>query len=42
MRYVVVVMCITVFLIWDVLYNEGNASGSTVREAHRIVRMVTG
>lgn len=42
MRYVVVVMCVTLFLIWDGLFNEGKAVASTVREVHRIVRMVTG
>lgn len=42
MRYVIVIMCATLFLIWDVLYNEGHAIGSTVREVHRVVRLVTG
>lgn len=42
MRYVAVVMCFTLFLLWDVLYNEGKAVASVVREVHRIVRMVTG
>lgn len=42
MRYVVVIMSVTLFLIWDVLYNEGRAVSTTVREAHRVVRMVTG
>lgn len=42
MRYVIVIMCFTLFLIWDVFYNEGNAIASTVREVHRVVRMVTG
>lgn len=42
MRYVIVIMSCTLFLIWDVLYNHGNAIGTTVREVHRIVRMITG
>lgn len=42
MRYVVVIMCVTFFLIWDVLYNQSRAVGTTVREVHRVVRMVTG
>jgi hypothetical protein len=42
MRYVVVIMSITLFLIWDVLYNQSRAVGTTVREVHRVVRMVTG
>ena len=42
MRYVIVIMTITFFLIWDGMYNSGKALNSTVREAHRIVRMITG
>lgn len=42
MRYVIVIMCGTLFLIWDVFYNHGNAIGRTVTEVHRVVRMVTG
>ncbi|CAI2934853.1 hypothetical protein [Aminobacter niigataensis] len=42
MRYVIVIMCGTLFLVWDVLYNHGNAIGTTVTEVHRVVRMVTG
>lgn len=42
MRYVIGIMCCTLFLVWDVLYNQGNAIETTVREVHRVVRMVTG
>lgn len=42
MRYVIVIMSITFFLIWDGMYNDGKALNAGVREAHRIVRMVTG
>ncbi|GAA4113179.1 hypothetical protein ACFFTN_27805 [Aminobacter aganoensis] len=42
MRYVIVIMCGTLFLVWDVLYNQGDAIGRTVTEVHRVVRMVTG
>ncbi|WP_269929864.1 hypothetical protein [Aminobacter sp. HY435] len=42
MRYVIVIMSITFFLIWDGMYNGGKVLSSSVREAHRVVRMVTG
>lgn len=42
LRYVIVIMCGTVFLIWDLFYNHGNAIGETVREVHRVVRMIIG
>lgn len=42
MRYVIVIMTVTFFLIWDGMYNGGKLLNSTVREAHRIVRMITG
>jgi hypothetical protein len=35
-------MCVALFLIWDVLYNHGNATGKAVQEVHRVVRMITG
>ncbi len=41
-RYVIVIMSITLFLLWDLLYNGGNAIGSTVLEVHRVARLVTG
>jgi hypothetical protein len=34
-------MCVALFLIWDILYNQGDATAKAVREVHRIVRMVT-
>jgi hypothetical protein len=42
MRYVVVIMAIAFFLIWDGLYNQGRYLDTTVREMSRIVRYVTG
>ncbi|WP_352558843.1 hypothetical protein [Mesorhizobium caraganae] len=42
MRYVVVIMTIAFFLIWDGLYNQGRYLDTTVREMSRIVRYVTG
>jgi len=35
-------MCVALFLIWDMLYNHGDATAKGVREVHRVVRMVTG
>lgn len=40
-RYVIAIMCVALFLIWDILYNQGDATAKAVREVHRIVRMVT-
>jgi hypothetical protein len=34
-------MCVALFLIWDILYNHGDATAKAVGEVHRIVRMVT-
>jgi len=42
MRYVIVIVAITFFLIWDGLYNQGRYLDTTVREMSRIVRYVTG
>ncbi|WP_281396693.1 hypothetical protein [Mesorhizobium silamurunense] len=42
MRYVIVIVAITFFLIWDGLYNHGYYLDATVREMSRIVRHVTG
>ena len=42
MRYVVVIMAIAFFLIWDGLYNSGRYLDTSVREMSRIVRYVTG
>ncbi|CAN7734887.1 MULTISPECIES: hypothetical protein [Mesorhizobium] len=42
MRYVIVIVGFTFFLIWDGLYNEGRYLDYTVREMSRIVRYVTG
>ena len=42
MRYVIVIVAITFFLIWDGLYNQGHYLDNTVREMSRIVRYVTG
>lgn len=42
MRYVIVIVAITFFLIWDGLYNHGYYLDATVREMSRIVRFVTG
>ncbi|MCT2578503.1 MULTISPECIES: hypothetical protein [unclassified Mesorhizobium] len=42
MRYVIVIVAITFFLIWDGLYNQGQYLDATVREMSRIVRYVTG
>ncbi|MBN9547738.1 MAG: hypothetical protein J0H31_02340 [Alphaproteobacteria bacterium] len=42
MRYVIVIVAITFFLIWDGLYNHGHYLDVTVREISRVVRYVTG
>ncbi|WP_281061481.1 MULTISPECIES: hypothetical protein [unclassified Mesorhizobium] len=42
MRYVIVIVAITFFMIWDGLYNQGRYLDATVREMSRIVRYVTG
>ncbi len=42
MRYVIVIVSIAFFLIWDGLYNEGRYLDTTVREVSRVVRYVTG
>jgi hypothetical protein len=42
MRYVIVIVAIAFFLIWDGLYNHGHYLDVTVREMSRIVRYVTG
>ena len=42
MRYVIVIVAITFFLIWDGLYHHGYYLDMTVREMSRIVRYVTG
>jgi hypothetical protein len=42
MRYVIVIVAIAFFLIWDGLYNQGRYLDTTVREMSRIVRYVTG
>ena len=42
MRYVIVIMAIVFFLIWDGLYNQGRYLDTTVREVSRVVRYVTG
>ena len=42
MRYVVVIMAIAFFLIWDGLYHQGRYLDTTVREMSRVVRYVTG
>jgi len=42
MRYVIVIVAIAFFLIWDGLYNHGYYLDQTVREMSRIVRTVTG
>ncbi|CAN7606355.1 hypothetical protein [Mesorhizobium amorphae] len=42
MRYVIVIIAFTFFLIWDGLYNQGAYLDYTVREMSRIVRYVTG
>ena len=42
MRYVIVIVAIAFFLIWDGLYNRGHYLDVTVREVSRIVRYVTG
>lgn len=42
MRYVIVIISITFFLIWDGLYNRGEYLDATVREMSRVVRYVTG
>ena len=42
MRYVIVIVAITFFLIWDGLYNQGRYLDTTVREMSRVVRYVTG
>ncbi|WP_274534807.1 hypothetical protein [Mesorhizobium sp. ORS 3428] len=42
MRYVIVIVGIAFFLIWDGLYNHGEYLDSTVREMSRIVRYITG
>jgi hypothetical protein len=42
MRYVIVIVAITFFLIWDGLYHHGYYLDMTVRELSRIVRYATG
>ena len=42
MRYVIVIVSITFFLIWDGLYHHGSYLDMTVREMSRIVRYATG
>ena len=42
MRYVVVIMAIAFFLIWDGLYNQGRYLDTAVRSATHVVRSVTG
>jgi hypothetical protein len=42
MRYVIVIVAIAFFLIWDGLYNHGRYLDTTVREMSRVVRYVTG
>jgi hypothetical protein len=42
MRYVLVIVAITFFLLWDGLYNQGRYLDSTVREVSRVVRYITG
>jgi hypothetical protein len=42
MRYVIVIVAIAFFLIWDGLYNQGRYLDTTVREMSRVVRYVTG
>lgn len=41
MRYVIVIASVTFFFLWDTLYNNGNAIGSTVKEVKRVVRLIT-
>jgi len=42
MRYVIVIVAIAFFLIWDGLYHHGEYLDAAVREMSRIVRYVTG
>jgi hypothetical protein len=42
MRYVIVIVSIAFFLIWDGIYNQGRYLDITVREVSRVVRYVTG
>jgi hypothetical protein len=42
MRYVIVIVAIAFFLIWDGVYNHGHYLDVAVKEASRIVRYVTG
>ncbi|MFC5386015.1 hypothetical protein ACFPLB_08565 [Aquamicrobium segne] len=42
MRYVIVIMIITCFLIWDGLYNGGHYINAGVKTLNNMVRMVTG
>ncbi|SFP54037.1 hypothetical protein SAMN03159463_04394 [Mesorhizobium sp. NFR06] len=42
MRYVIVIVAVTFFLIWDGLYHHGYYLDATVREMSRIVRYVMG
>lgn len=40
MRYVIGVVIVTVFLIWDLGYNDGRAINSTVMELKRLTSML--
>jgi len=42
MRYVIVIVIIACFLIWDGLYNGGRYINMGVKGMNDVVRMVTG
>lgn len=42
MRYVIVILTITFFLIWDGLYNQGRYLDIAIRDLTHVVRYVTG
>lgn len=42
MRYVIAIIAVTFFIIWDGLYNQGHYLDATVREVKHLVSYVTG
>lgn len=42
MRYVIAIIAVAFFIIWDGLYNHGRYLDTTVREVKHLVSYVTG
>ncbi|MET3792566.1 hypothetical protein [Aquamicrobium terrae] len=42
MRYVIIIVTIACFIIWDGLYNGGRYIDASVTSVKNVVRMVTG